>query len=60
MTPKPTRGGKRAGAGAKAKPEADKTVTRSINLTRAQWGKLDLSRGNYSRSKWIGAWIDSA
>jgi hypothetical protein len=60
MTPKPARGGKRAGAGAKAKPEGERTVSRSINLTRAQWMKLDLSRGNYSRSKWIAAWIDSA
>ena len=59
MTPKP-RGGKRAGAGAKAKPEGERTVTRSINLTRAQWGKMDQSRGTMSRSKWIAAWIDSA
>ena len=58
--PKPTRGGKRAGAGAKAKPEGKRTVSRSINLTRAQWARLDELRGTMSRSKWIAAWIDSA
>lgn len=53
MIPKPTRGGKRAGAGCKRKPEEQRTITRSINLTRDQWAKLDQSRGGLSRSKWI-------
>ena len=55
MTPKPTRGGKRAGAGAKSKPEGERTVSRSINLTMAQWAKLDAKRGTMSRSRWIAA-----
>jgi hypothetical protein len=59
MIPKPTRGGKRAGAGAKPKPEADKTVTRSINLTRAQWAFVDYARGKLSRSRYFAGWIDS-
>lgn len=55
MTPKPTRGGKRAGAGAKAKTKGERTVSRSINLTRLQWAKLDLLRGDCSRSKYFAA-----
>jgi len=57
--PQATRGGKRAGAGAKRKPEGERTVSRSITLTRAQWAKLDRLRRNASRSKYIWDLIDS-
>lgn len=57
---KPTRGGKRAGAGCKRKPEGERTVSRSINLTLAQWARIDEHRGALSRSKFIAAWIFSA
>lgn len=58
-SPKPTRGGKRAGAGANRKLDSERTVSRSINLTRAQWARLDELRGDCSRSKYLVAILEN-
>ena len=51
---KPTRGGKREGAGRKPGSGLGRTVkTSSISLPPALWGKLDEIRGDNSRSAWV-------
>ena len=61
MKKKPTRGGKREGAGRKAGSGAGRTVTTSsLNLSPELWGRLDALRGELTRSAWIAAKIKNA
>lgn len=58
---KPSRGGKREGAGRKAGSGTGRTVTTSsINLPPELWDKLDALRGELTRSAWIAAKIKNA
>ena len=51
---KPTRGGKRKGAGRpKGSGTGRKVKSSSITLPTALWAKLDALRGVYTRSAWI-------
>lgn len=51
-------GGKRVGAGRPKGSGKGRTVkTSSINLPPAVWDKLDVIRGDLSRSKWIAKQI---
>lgn len=50
MMTKPTRGGKRAGAG---RPSGRTASSATITLPNDTWAKIDAERGPRSRSKYI-------
>jgi hypothetical protein len=56
MATKKTHGGKRKGSGRKA--TGRKSETKSISMLSEQWEKVDKSRGNKARGKWIGDLVD--
>ena len=61
MTKKPTRGGKREGAGRPPGSGQGRTVTTSsINLPPTLWEKLDRIKGEQTRSAWIADRIKKA